>query len=100
MIINAATKTTETIILGTLTSPFELKVTTTKDLINLIFDTLFYIGTPLFILMLIIGGLFYIFSFSSSDLAQKANKILKYGVIGISMVLLSKLIQLLVEILF
>jgi len=84
---------------GTLDLP-ETKFKSFEEFIRIILDVLFYLGGPIFVLIIIIAGFMYIFSFSSPNLIEKGNRILKYGIIGISIILLTKLIQLLFEILF
>lgn len=73
-------------------NPFQLKFGSIKDLIETIADVLFYLGTPLFILVTLIGGIIFLTAGVSIENAKKGKEWIQWGLIGLAVVLGGRLI--------
>lgn len=73
-------------------APFQVKFTTTKQIIEAASDVLFYLGGPIFILVTLIGGIIFLTAGLSVEQAKKGKDWLYWGIIGLIVVIAGRLI--------
>lgn len=73
------------------------KYGTLRDIIQAIADFIFWLAIPITSLMVVIGGVMFMTSSGKPEKVEQAKKLLLYSVIGLAIILLSRVIAAVIE---